>query len=96
MAPKDSELLDELSRYLNSDPEHVDDVLKWWWERRNTYPRLSRMALNYLTIPGKVHFILFEPATKFKLATSVDVEQIFSRGRLLLSHVRSRLSAQST
>ena len=29
-------------------------------------------------------------------ATSVDVERIFSRGRLLLSHVRSRLSVQST
>ena len=31
-----------------------------------------------------------------KLATSVDVKQIFSRGRLLLSHVCSRLSVQST
>lgn len=29
-------------------------------------------------------------------ATSIDVERFFSRGRLLLSHVRSRLSAQST
>ena len=29
-------------------------------------------------------------------ATSVDVERIFSRGRLLLSHVRSRLSVEST
>jgi hypothetical protein len=29
-------------------------------------------------------------------ATSVDVERIFSRGRLLLSHIRNRLSAQST
>lgn len=30
------------------------------------------------------------------LATSVDVERAFSRGRLILSHIRSRLSAQST
>jgi hypothetical protein len=30
------------------------------------------------------------------LATSVDVERLFSRGRLLLSHVHSRLTAQST
>ncbi|KAH7904914.1 hypothetical protein BJ138DRAFT_1018452, partial [Hygrophoropsis aurantiaca] len=29
-------------------------------------------------------------------ATSVDVEQIFSCGHLLLSHVWSRLSSQST
>ena len=30
------------------------------------------------------------------LATSVDVERVFSQGRLLLSHLRSRLSVQST
>ncbi len=28
--------------------------------------------------------------------TSVDVERVFSRGRRALTHVRSRLSAQST
>ena len=32
----------------------------------------------------------------FLVATSVDVEHVFSCGRLILSHVRSRLSAQST
>ena len=31
----------------------------------------------------------------FVAATSIDVEWLFSRGRLLLSHVRSQLSAQS-
>lgn len=30
------------------------------------------------------------------VATSVDVEHIFSRGRLILSHVRNHLLAQST
>ncbi|KDR74204.1 hypothetical protein GALMADRAFT_71025, partial [Galerina marginata CBS 339.88] len=44
------------------------------------FPCLHRMALNYLSI----------------LATSVKVEQTFSQGRLLLSHVRSWLSVQST
>jgi hypothetical protein len=29
-------------------------------------------------------------------ATSVDVERIFSRGRLVLTHVRNRLSAQTS
>jgi hAT family C-terminal dimerisation region len=29
-------------------------------------------------------------------ATSIDVERLFSRGRLLLSHTRSRLSVSST
>ncbi|KII83107.1 hypothetical protein PLICRDRAFT_119816, partial [Plicaturopsis crispa FD-325 SS-3] len=44
------------------------------------YPCLARMALDYLSIP----------------ATSADVERVFSKGRLLLSSVRNRLSAQST
>src|ERR1700678_2511626 len=30
------------------------------------------------------------------VATSVDVEQVFSQGRIILSHLRSRLSVQST
>jgi hypothetical protein len=30
------------------------------------------------------------------LATSVDVERVFSHGHLILSHVHSQLSAQST
>ncbi len=32
----------------------------------------------------------------FSVATSVDVERVFSKGRILLSHVRNRLSVQST
>jgi len=79
-APKPSDLRGELERYLSADPEYAPDVLAWWHERRSTYPRLSRMAMDYLSIP----------------ATSVDVERVFSKGRILLSHVRSRLSVQST
>jgi hypothetical protein len=51
-APEQHELCDELDRYLNTDPEAVGDVLMWWHERRAMYPHLSRMALDYLTIPG--------------------------------------------
>ena len=51
-APKNGELRDELSRYLNTDPEQAKDVLLWWHEHESTYPHLSRMALYYLTIPG--------------------------------------------
>jgi hypothetical protein len=32
----------------------------------------------------------------FTLASSVAVERLFSKGRLVLSHVRNRLSAEST
>ncbi|KIL55688.1 hypothetical protein M378DRAFT_90563, partial [Amanita muscaria Koide BX008] len=54
--------------------------IAWWHGRRSVYPRLSRMALDYLTIP----------------ATSVDVERLFSWGRILLSHLRNRMSAQTS
>ncbi|EMD32854.1 hypothetical protein CERSUDRAFT_160869 [Gelatoporia subvermispora B] len=70
---------DELDRYLAADCESTSDTLRWWQERRHIYPRLSRMAMNYLSIPP----------------TSVDVERVFSRGRLLLSHIRNGLSARS-
>ncbi|KIK37442.1 hypothetical protein CY34DRAFT_92718, partial [Suillus luteus UH-Slu-Lm8-n1] len=69
----------EVNAYLTADLEHVPDVLAWWHEHRNTYLRLSRMALDYLTIP----------------TISEDVEHIFSRGCLLLSYICSRLSSQS-
>lgn len=51
-APKATDLRDELDRYLSTDPEHTDDVLLWWFERKSVYPCLSRMALDYLSIPG--------------------------------------------
>ena len=74
------DLDDELNRYLKSDPEQTNNCIQWWIDKRSSFPYLSRMALDYLTIP----------------ATSTDVERLFSQGHLLLTHVRSRLSAQST
>jgi hypothetical protein len=56
-APPKSELRDELDRYLSTDPEHVTDAFAWWYEKRSVYPRLHRMALDYLTIPGKFSFV---------------------------------------
>jgi len=40
--------------------------------------------------------IFWRVSTDFSPATSVDVEQVFSQGRIVLSHLRSRLSVQST
>ena len=97
--PKAADLGSEVDQYLSSDVEHVTDPLAWWHARRGMYPQLSRMALNYLSIPGK-SILKFRQASIDRLniftATSIDVERLFSRGRLLLSHVRSCLSAQST
>lgn len=52
LAPVLSELHDELDRYLSTDTEDVRDGLSWWYERRATFPCLSRMARDYLSIPG--------------------------------------------
>ena len=56
-APKATDLRDEIDRYLSTDPEHTDNVLLWWAEWKKAYPCLSRMALDYLSIPG-MYFIL--------------------------------------
>ena len=54
------------------------------------------MALDYLTIPGESLCICqASRINQMTAATSVDVERVFSRGRLVLSHVRNGLSAQS-
>lgn len=45
----------ELERYLNLPRDKdVNDPVRYWAEVRKSkaYPRLSRMALDYLTIPG--------------------------------------------
>ena len=57
-APRIRELRDELDRYLSTDPEHVVDVLMWWTERKSMYPHLSRMALDYLSIPGELIYTI--------------------------------------
>jgi hypothetical protein len=91
---------DELEKYLSTERElNIQDGLMWWYERKDLYPRLSRMAMDYLSIPGKHSLFVVNgfPCLNINLtATSVDVERTFSQGRLLLSHVRSRLSVQST
>ena len=97
-APKLAELHGELDNFLSTDPKHVTDALAWWYAHKDEYLRLHRMALDYLSIPG-MFLILntcnFSSPLIF-LATSVDVERTFSQGRILLSHVRNRLSVQST
>jgi hypothetical protein len=95
--PKPSALHDKLTRYLALDPEDVTDALQWWHEHRTMYPHLLHMALDYLSIPGKFKLqTLYSLLLTCSPATSVDVERLFSRGRLLLSHVRSQMSPQST
>lgn len=48
---------DELETYLSaeSDPS-ADDPILWWQQHTKTYPCLSRMAIDFLTIPGMYSF----------------------------------------
>jgi hypothetical protein len=58
------------------------------------------MALDYLSIPGKHCFLWGHNGNSYSIqtsvATSVDVERVFSKGRIFLSHLHSCLSVQST
>lgn len=94
---------DELDKYFGSDLEIVKgDVLAWWADRREQYPALSRMAIDYLSIPGELWTLasrlmrITNLHETLILATSVDVERVFSKGRIAVNHLRNRLSAQST
>ena len=53
MTAQPSSSRNEINEYLNSVPENVKDPLKWWWDNRKTYPELSRMAMDYHSIPGE-------------------------------------------
>jgi len=55
---KPTDLREELDHYLSTDMEGVQNVLAWWWEHCAMYPCLSRMALDYLSIPGKLLFLI--------------------------------------
>jgi len=59
--PKKATAVDELTRYLASPTEATTDPLLWWIEKRAVYPCLARMALNYLSIPGKFYLALLRP-----------------------------------
>jgi hypothetical protein len=56
------------------------------------------MALDYHTVPSKYFISSFWYLTDSYTCTgtSVDVERVFSQGRLLLPYIRNRLSAAST
>jgi len=63
MSSDEDEFLSELDRYLSTPRiKDVEDPLGWWYGNRGTYPRLWRMARDYLTIPGT-----FEPSITYPL-----------------------------
>ena len=58
----DSELglQDELAKYLSTPWDlNAKDGLCWWYEHKHLYPRLHRMALDCLSIPGEWLLFVF-------------------------------------
>lgn len=45
-------LTDEIAAYLSSGTEKCSDPIRWWKSNARTYPKLHRMAIDYLCIPG--------------------------------------------
>lgn len=51
----DDDIDDELDRYLRekpASPAQCPNPIRWWLDRKADYPNLSRMAVDYLIIPG--------------------------------------------
>ena len=74
---------DEYDQWLsNPDPNRdpiASDPLRYWWKRRNDYPRLSRLALDLLSIP----------------TMSADCQRLFSVAGHMVSPLRTRLEAST-
>ena len=72
--------IDEYDRWFRDvDPtdEQVEDPLEYWHHQRHRYPRLSRMALDVMTIP----------------TMSAEVERLFSSIGNMVADQRHRLDA---
>lgn len=55
-------LEDELWQYLDSPTVFVKALPWWWTEQAKRYPNLSRIVLDYLSIPGTSLFVLLRIA----------------------------------
>jgi hypothetical protein len=68
-------------------------------DKAKSYVSVSRTHGRRLLVDSRyvtIITLLLKNRISFFSATAVDVERVFSKGRLLLSHVRNRLSVEST
>lgn len=74
---------DELARYLSTPPEPTKpkDTLAWWHAHRKLYPCLSRMALDYLSIPGTSNLLSVVCLLVFVLTLLKQRHQWMLKGR---------------
>ena len=69
---------EELKAFL-SEPVRVSDPLKWWQLNEMKFPRLSKLAKQYLSVP----------------ATSIPSERTFSAAGLLVNKLRASLDTET-
>ena len=89
--------IDELEEYLNTPTISTKGLepLTWWYAIGDSNP-LARMAIDFLSAPGKPIISFNKFLSNLYLASSCDVERGFSRGGLTVSKLRHRLSDEST
>src|SRR5437588_6265369 len=74
--------INEYERYYQTDLVWTcNNALDWWLEdtQQKTYPNLSKMALDILSIP----------------AMSAEPERLFSRAKITITDRRNRLGAET-
>jgi hypothetical protein len=72
--------MDEFQTYILSPPcDENTNPLEWWKSNESQYPRLSKMARDFLAIPS----------------TSVPSEQCFSTSKNLITDKRNRLAGKT-
>ena len=87
---------DELTEWLSQPLVPTEDLLRWWLANQKLNPCLSRMAIDIHTVPGMLLDIVFFVSYWYDyLATAVDVERSFSRGWILINHLRNCLQSAS-
>jgi hypothetical protein len=64
-------LADEYKQYYQAPVVFVDNAIKWWLEptQQKLFPNLSKMALDFLSIPGM----------------SAELERLFSHAKITIT-----------
>ena len=93
-------ITDEFEEFLKLQRERFAtcDPIKWWAARTSQFPRLSALARDIFSIPGKCYILLTgcESLTHaYTIGSAVAVERIFSGGRDTISLRRASLKSET-
>ncbi|TFK18197.1 hypothetical protein FA15DRAFT_603730 [Coprinopsis marcescibilis] len=92
---------DHITTYLK-EPLVASNVItaaggytKWWHMSQSNRPTISKMALTYVTTPGKCLFTSTERSFIPFVASSIDAERAFSIGRRQINFMQHNMSSTS-